>query len=127
MRKGIILAGMSMFMQGKGANNSFLRGFFNTADIKNGWIFIPYGRFRKGAPAIFIEKLESDRKEDIVLKWGEYRVLEINPDSVVEIHTAKGVFMTKNDPESNKKTIGTKKSRKTLIFDLREEMHKWKR
>lgn len=125
--QGIILAGMSMFMQGKGANNSFLRGFFNTADIKNGWIFIPYGRFRKGAPAIFIEKLESDRKEDIVLKWGEYRVLEINPDSVVEIHTAKGVFMTKNDPESNKKTIGTKKSRKTLIFDLREEMHKWKR
>ena len=124
--QGIILAGMTMFMQRKGANNSFLRGFFNTPDIKNGWIFIPYGRFRKGAPAIFIEKLENDRKEDIVLKWGEYRVLEINPDSVVEIHTAKGVFMTKNDPESNKKTIGTKKSRKTLIFDLREEMHRWK-
>ena len=124
--QGIILAGMTMFMQRKGGSNSFLRGFFNTTDIKNGWIFIPYGRFRKGAPAIFIEKLESDRKEDIVLRWGEYRVLEINPDSVVEIHTAKGVFMTKNDPESNKKTIGTKKSRKTLIFDLREEMHKWK-
>ena len=124
--QGIILAGMSMFMQVKGAGNPFLRGFFNTSDIKNGWIFIPYGRFRKGAPAIFIEKLESDRKEDIVLRWGEYRVLEINPDSVVEIHTAKGVYMTKNDPESNKKTIGTKKSRKTLIFDLREEMHKWK-
>lgn len=124
--QGIILAGMTMFMQRKGGSNSFLRGFFNTTDIKNGWIFIPYGRFRKGAPAIFIEKLENDRKEDIVLKWGEYRVLEINPDSVVEIHTAKGVYMTKNDPESNKKTIGTKKSRKTLIFDLREEMHRWK-
>lgn len=123
---GIILAGMTMFMRGKGGNNSFLRGFFNTTDIKNGWIFIPYGRFRKGAPAIFIEKLENDRKEDIVLRWGEYRVMEINPDSVVEIHTAKGVYMTKNDPESSKKTIGTKKSRKTLIFDLREEMHRWK-
>ena len=124
--KGVILAGMAMFMQSKGGNNSFLRGFFNTTDIKNGWIFIPYGKFRKGVPAIFIEKLENDRKEDIVLCWGEYRVLDINPDSVVEIHTAKGVLMTKNDPESNKKTIGTKKSRKTLIFDLREEMHKWK-
>ena len=124
--KGIILAGMTMFMNGKAGTNSFLRGFFNTKDIKNGWIFIPYGRFRKGTPAIFIEKLENDRKEDIVLKWGEYRVLEIEPNSVVEIHTAKGVCMTKNDPESNKKTIGTKESRKTLIFDLREEMHQWK-
>ena len=124
--QGIILAGMTMFMKGKSGNNSFLRGFFNTPYIKNGWIFIPYGKFRKGNPAIFIEKLENDRKEDIVIRWGEYRVLEINPDSVVEIHTAKGVFMTKNNPESNKKTIGTKKSRKTLIFDLREEMHKWK-
>ena len=124
--KGIILAGMTMFLKGKLGTNSFLRGFFNTKDIKNGWIFIPYGRFRKGTPAIFIEKLENDRKEDIVLKWGEYRVLEIEPNSVVEIHTAKGVCMTKNDPESNKKTIGTKESRKTLIFDLREEMHKWK-
>ena len=124
--QGIIPAGMTMFMQEKGGSNPFLRGFFNTKDVKNGWIFIPYGRFRLGAPAIFIEKLENDRKEDIVLKWGEYRVLEINSDSVVEIHTAKGVYMTKNDPESNKKTIGTKKSRKTLIFDLRKEMHKWK-
>ena len=123
---GIILAGMTMFLSGRSGNNSFLRGFFNTKDIKNGWIFIPYGRFRNGAPAIFIEKLENDRKEDIVLKWGEYRVIEINPNSVVEIHTAKGVYMTKNDPESNKKTIGTKENRKTLIFDLREEMHKWK-
>lgn len=123
---GIILAGMTMFLSGRSGSNSFLRGFFNTKDIKNGWIFIPYGRFRKGAPAIFIEKLESDRKEDIVLRWGEYCVIEINPNSVVEIHTAKGVRMTKNDPESNKKTIGTKESRKTLIFDLREEMHKWK-
>ena len=123
---GIILAGMTMFMSGRSGNNPFLRGFFNTQDIKNGWIFIPYGKFRKGAPAIFIEKLENDRKEDIVLNWGEYRVFEINKNSVVEIHTAKGVYMTKNDPESNKKTIGTKESRKTLIFDLREEMHKWK-
>ena len=124
--KGAILAGMTMFMQGRNWNNSFLRGFFNTKDIRNGWIFIPYGRFQKGAPAVFIEKLENDRKEDIVLKWGEYRVIEINPNSVVEIHTANGVRMTKNDPESNKKTIGTKENRKTLIFDLREEMHKWK-
>lgn len=123
---GIILAGMTMFLSERHGSNSFLRGFFNTKDIKNGWIFIPYGKFRKGAPAIFIEKLENDRKEDIILKWGEYRVIEINPNSVVEIHTAKGVYMTKNDPESNKKTIGTKENRKTLIFDLREEMHKWK-
>ena len=125
--KGIILAGMTLFLNGKGGSNPFLRGFFNSKDVKNGWIFIPYGKFKKGAPAIFIEKLENDRKEDIVLKWGEYRVIEINPNSVVELHTAKGVYMTKNDPESNKKTIGTKESRKTLIFDLREEMHKWKR
>jgi len=124
--KGVILAGMTMFMQGKAGSNSFLRGFFNTKDIKNGWIFIPYGKFRKGAPAIFVEKLENDRKEDIVLRWGEYCVLEIDPNSVIEIHTAKGVYMTKNDPGSNKKTIGTKESRKTLIFDLREKMHKWK-
>ena len=82
--------------------------------------------FRKGAPAIFVEKLENDRKEDIVLKWGEYRVIEINPNSVVEIHTARGVRMSRNDTEISKKTIGTKESRKTLIFDLREEMHKWK-
>lgn len=123
---GIILAGMAMFLGERTGNNSFLRGFFNTKDIKNGWIFIPYGKFRKGSPAIFIEKLENDRKEDIVLRWGEYRVLEINPNSVVEIHTAKGVYMTKNDPESTQKTIGTKGNRKTLIFDLRKEMHTWK-
>ena len=115
-----------MFLSGRSGSNPFLRGFFNTQDIRNGWIFIPYGRFKKGTPAVFIEKLENDRKVDIVLKWGEYRVIEINPNSVVEIHTAKGVYMTKNDPESSKKTIGTKESRKTLIFDLREEMHKWK-
>lgn len=124
--QGIILAGMTMFLSGRSGNNSFLRGFFNTKDIRNGWIFIPYGRFRKGAPAIFVEKLENDRKEDIVLKWGEYRVIEINPNSVVEIHTARGVRMSRNDTEISKKTIGTKESRKTLIFDLREEMHKWK-
>lgn len=124
--QGIILAGMTMFLSGRSGSNPFLRGFFNTQDIRNGWIFIPYGRFKKGTPAVFIEKLENDRKVDIVLKWGEYRVIEINPNSVVEIHTAKGVYMTKNDPESSKKTIGTKESRKTLIFDLREEMHKWK-
>ena len=125
--QGIILAGMTMFLSGRGGNNPFLRGFFNTKDVRNGWIFIPYGRFRKGTPAIFIEKLENDRKEDIVLKWGEYRVIEINPNSVVEIHTANGVYMSKDDPASSKKTIGTKESRKTLIFDLREEMHRWKK
>ena len=124
--QGIILAGMTMFLGGRIGNNPFLCGFFNTKDVRNGWLFIPYGRFRKGAPAVFIEKLENDRKEDIVLRWGEYRVFEIEPNSVVEINTAKGVFMTKDDPESTKKTIGTKKSSKTLIFDLREEMHVWK-
>lgn len=124
--QGIILAGMTMFLSGRSGSNPFLRGFFNTRDVRNGWIFIPYGKFRKGASAIYIEKLENDRKEDIVLRWGEYRVIEINPNSVVEIHTAAGVYMSRNDPESNKKTIGTKESRKTLIFDLREEMHRWK-
>lgn len=124
--QGIILAGMTMFLSGRSGNNPFLRGFFNTHDVRNGWLFIPYGRFKKGAPAIYIEKLENDRKEDIVLRWGEYRVIEINPNSVVEIHTTAGVYMSKNDPESSKKTIGTKESRKTLIFDLREEMHRWK-
>lgn len=123
---GIILAGITVFMSGRSGSNPFLRGFFNTKDIKNGWLFIPYGKFRKGAPAIYITKLENDRKEDIVLTWGEYRILEINPNSVVEIRTANGVYMTKNDPESTQKTIGTKGSRKTLIFDLRKEMHQWK-
>ncbi|MBO4710968.1 hypothetical protein J5681_03525 [bacterium] len=123
---GIILAGITVFMSGRSGSNPFLRGFFNTKDIKNGWLFIPYGKFRKGSPAIYITKLENDRKEDIVLTWGEYRILEINPNSVVEIRTANGVYMTKNEPESTQKTIGTKGSRKTLIFDLRKEMHQWK-
>lgn len=123
---GIILAAMTFFISRKDGNHSFLRGFFNTKDIKNGWIFIPYGRYRKGAVAIYIEKLENDRKEDFVLKWGERRIIEINSNSVVEIHTAKGVFLSNNDAESTRKTIGTKESRKTLIFDLREEMHVWK-
>ena len=123
---GIILAAMAFFISQKESDNSFLRGFFNTKDVKNGWIFIPYGKYRKGAPAIYIEKLENDRKEDLVLKWGERRIIEINSNSVVEIHTARGVLLSNNDAEGTKKTIGTKESRKTLIFDLREEMHEWK-
>ena len=123
---GIILAAMAFFISQKESDNSFLRGFFNTKDVKNGWIFIPYGKYRKGAPAIYIEKLENDRKEDLVLKWGERRIIEINSNSVVEIHTARGVLISNNDAEGTKKTIGTKESRKTLIFDLREEMHEWK-
>ena len=120
---GIILAAMTVFISQNKDSNPFLRGFFNTQDIKNGWIFIPYGKFRKGAPAIFIEKLENDRKEDIVLKWGERKIVAVNANSVVEIHTAKGVYLSDN-AESTKKTIGTKESGKTLIFDLREEMHR---
>lgn len=123
---GSILAAMTVFMSQNTTNNPFLRGFFNTKDIRNGWIFIPYGRYRKGAPAIYIEKLENDRKEDIVLKWGERKIFEINPNSVIEINTARGVFLSDNDADNTKKTIGTKESRKTLIFDLREEMHLWK-
>ena len=123
---GSILAAMTLFMSQNSANNPFLRGFFNTKDIRNGWLFIPYGRYRKGAPAIYVEKLENDRKEDFVLKWGERKIFEINPNSVVEIHAAGGVSLSNNDAESAKKTIGTKESRKTLIFDLREEMHGWK-
>lgn len=123
---GIILAAMTFFLTQNGENNPFLRGFFNTKDIKNGWLFIPYGKYRKGAPAVYIEKLENDRKEDFVLRWGERRTVNINSNSVVEIHTAKGVFLSNNDAESTKKTIGTKESVKTLIFDLREEMHEWK-
>ena len=120
---GIILAAMTVFLSQNKDGNPFLRGFFNTKDVKNGWIFIPYGKFKKGAPAIFIEKLENDRKVDIVLKWGERKVVNVNMNSVVEIHTAKGVYLSDN-AESTKKTIGTKESGKTLIFDLREEMHR---
>ena len=122
---GIILASMTVFAAGTQGNNSFLRGFFNTNDIRNGWLFIPYGKFRKGAPAIYLEKLENDRKEDIVLKWGERRTIEIEPNSVVEIHAVGGVSLSKDGGDSTKKTIGTKESRKTLIFDLREEMNRW--
>ena len=123
---GSILAAMILFMSQNSSNNPFLRGFFNTKDIKNGWLFIPYGKYRKGAPAIYVEKLENDRKEDFVLRWGERKIFEINPNSVIEINTAKGVFLSNNDTENTKKTIGTKESRKTLIFDLREEMLGWK-
>ena len=124
--QGVILAAMTLFLKQRKEAFSFLRGFFNTKDIMNGWIFIPYGRFKKGVPAIYIEKLENDGKEDIVIRWGEYRIIDLNPNSVAEIHTINGVYMTKDLLNSNKKTIGTKESRKTLIFDLREEMHKWK-
>lgn len=124
--KGIILASITVFLEKKKEAYPFLRGFFNTKDVMNGWIFIPFGKFKKGAPAIYIEKLENDRKEDILIRWGEYRVIELDADSVAEIHTAAGVSMTRNASDNGKKTIGTKKSRKTLIFDLREEMHKWK-
>lgn len=120
---GIILAAMTVFLSQNKDSNQFLRGFFNTKDVKNGWIFIPYGKFKKGAPAIFIEKLENDRKEDMVLKWGERKIIEINANSVAEIHTAKGVYLS-DSADSTKKTIGTKESGKTLIFDLREEMHR---
>ena len=120
---GIIPAAATIFLSKEINDNSFLRGFFNAKDIKNGWIFIPYGKFKYGNPAIYIAKLENDRKEDIVVKWGDYKIIEINSNSVVEIHTAHGVSLTK-DNENTKKTIGTKGNRKTLIFDLREEMHK---
>ena len=120
---GIILAAMTVFLSQNKDGNPFLRGFFNTKDVKNGWIFIPYGKFKKGAPAIFVEKLENDRKVDIVLKWGERKVIEVNANSVVEIHAAKGVYLS-DSAESTKKTIGTKESGKTLIFDLREEMYR---
>ncbi|MBP5406856.1 hypothetical protein J6Z19_06880 [bacterium] len=122
---GIVLAAMTVFLTQNKDSNPFLRGFFNTQDIKNGWIFIPYGKFKKGAPAVFIEKLESDRKEDFILRWGDRKIIVLNANSVVEIHTAKGVFLS-NSADSTKKTIGTKESGKTLIFDLREEMHGWK-
>lgn len=120
---GIILAAMTVFLSQNKDSNQFLRGFFNTKDVKNGWIFIPYGRFKKGAPAVFVEKLENDRKVDLVLKWGERKVVAVNPNSVVEIHAAKGVYLS-DSAESTRKTIGTKESGKTLIFDLREEMHR---
>ena len=120
---GIVLAAMTVFLSQNKDSNSFLRGFFNTKDVKSGWIFIPYGKFKKGVPAIFIEKLENDRKVDLVLKWGERKVVEVNSNSVVEIHAAKGVYLS-DSSESTRKTIGTKESCRTLIFDLREEMHR---
>lgn len=115
---GTMLAAMSIFLAKKREDRTFIRSFFDAKDIKNGSLIIPFGKFKKDSPALYIEVVEDDGKEDLILKWGKRFCIDVNPNSVVEIYAAKGVYL--DEEGKTKETVRTKDSVKTLVFELKD-------
>lgn len=112
---GFLTAAASICMRD---TNSYIDLFSDSSELQSGWLITPVGKFERGKPALTLEIVGVEKKEDLTLKWGEIEYISVGRHSVVEVYTEDKVFL---DDEKTAETFHSKDAGKVLVFDLRNK------
>jgi len=114
---GFMTAVATIYMRDRSIN-SYVDVFSDNNELKSGWLITPVGKFERGKPALTLEIVGVEKKEDLTLKWGEIEYINVGRHSVVEVYTEDKVFL---DDEKTAETFHSKDAGKVLVFDLRNK------
>lgn len=115
---GFLLSMAAMMSDNESENSMLASDIFGMECFTTGWIVVPDGEFVKDRQCLTVYVSGNEDRNEMMFNWGKRYIINVEPYSVIEIDTEKGVFFK---GEKTRKILKIGKLRRTVVFDLRKE------